>query len=86
MTIDLTFDLEIKPDPDKTGVLPVLNFGGTVAFSSEVQDTISGIVVDYIVSLPEVFEDESGLVITIKPVSESYAVIYESLSAQMILK
>ncbi len=85
-TIDLTLDLEIMPNSDETGVLFVLNGGGTVASSGEVIDTISGIIKDDSVTPPKLLEDESGLVITGRAFSDSFAVTFEDVQYLYLVK
>ena len=82
VTIDLTLDLEIKPNSDEAGVLFVLNGGGTVSFSGEVYDTISGIKRDGL----QLFEDETGIITSTKPFSGSYPVTYENVQYLYLLK
>ncbi|MCR5306903.1 MAG: leucine-rich repeat protein, partial [Oscillospiraceae bacterium] len=85
-TIDLTLDLEIMPSSDGTGVLFILNGGGTVASSGEVIDTISGIIEDRSVTPKKLLEAESGLVITGRPFSDRFAVTFEDVQYLYLLK
>ena len=78
VTMNLTFELEIKPNPDGAGVLFVLNGGGTVSYTGEVLSSISGIKIDEEQKM--VLEDEGGLVVTMKPFSGSYAVTYKDVT------
>lgn len=56
--------------------------GGTVSFSGEVYDTISGLKTDY----PNLWEDETGIFTSTKPFSESNPVTYENVQYLYLLK
>ena len=78
VTLSLSFDVEIKPNPNGGGVLFILNGGGSVSYVGEVVGSISGIKINE--DGKTVFEDEGGLVITMKPFSGSYNVTYNDVT------
>ena len=83
VTLNLSFDVEIKPNPDGAGVLFVFNGGGTISYSGDVLNTVSGIKINLYEGTFS--EDDGGLVVTTKPYSGSYAVTFDNVIYQYIM-